>query len=207
MGKHKMEKTDLVGERFGRLVVIAKTESHKKKHSRWVCKCDCGKTCITTGTSLRTGKKQSCNCLRSEVSKLKAAKNQKLNIKSGDEAAFNQIYSTYKWQAGKRDFTFELSKERFRELTQLNCHYCNTPPLQSYTTKGGSGVPFIYNGIDRVINSIGYTNFNCVTCCGTCNDMKRARTAEDFITACESVSIHQNHKRLAEMTSLSNLRC
>lgn len=194
-----MKKSNLVGMRFGKLVVIAETASQEKHHVRWVCQCDCGNTCIATRASLRSGKKQSCNCLRSEIAKLRAVRSSVVNIMPGDGAAFNQIYSTYKWQAAKRGFTFELSKEEFRHITSQNCHYCNKPPLQEFTTKGGSGIPFIYNGIDRVDNMLGYLLFNSVPCCGVCNDMKRARSKEQFIQACEAVALHQNYKRSLEI--------
>src|SRR5271165_7359187 len=130
MGKQNMmyKKSNLVGQRFNRLVVIAATESYinetgKKKHSRWVCKCDCGNTCITTGTSLKTGKKQSCNCLRRETSRLRAKVNSERKTYIGDEGSFCKLYAVYKWQASKRNFTFELTKELFKEITSMNCFY------------------------------------------------------------------------------------
>ena len=36
-----MKLNDLIGKRFGRLVVITKGKSKNKK-VRWLCKCDCG---------------------------------------------------------------------------------------------------------------------------------------------------------------------
>src|SRR5271167_4031707 len=59
------------GNRYGRLVVISKTNPYKKGNktlSQWICKCDCGITCIVKGTDLRTGHTKSCGCLRREIS-------------------------------------------------------------------------------------------------------------------------------------------
>jgi len=73
-----------------------------------------------------------------------------------------------------------LSKEQFRKLTQQNCFYCDIKPHSSSNHKKCNG-KFIYNGIDRVDNTKGYTIDNCVTCCGTCNWMKRTYTQQEFL--------------------------
>lgn len=61
MGKFK----NIVGERFGRLVVESLFGKRKAKYL-WKCKCDCGKEVITTANSLRSGKRTSCGCLKIE---------------------------------------------------------------------------------------------------------------------------------------------
>lgn len=38
-----MEVENLVGKRFGHLIVIARGENNKTGQATWVCKCDCGK--------------------------------------------------------------------------------------------------------------------------------------------------------------------
>jgi len=58
---------DLVGQRFGRLVVIELCGSDKGKNRLWRCKCDCGNEKITNTHNLRSGDTQSCGCLRSEI--------------------------------------------------------------------------------------------------------------------------------------------
>lgn len=193
-----MEKTNLVGERFGRLIVIAPTTS-KHNRARWVCQCDCEKQCIATGKSLRTGKKQSCGCLRRDVSRQKAALMSVNNTLPSGEASFNLLYATYRWHAEKRQLPFELNKEEFKNLTSRRCFYCGKEPSQTYHGASCKTV-YIYNGLDRQDNRIGYTVRNSVSCCGVCNDMKRTRTVEDFLSACAAVVTHQNHKKSAEMT-------
>jgi hypothetical protein len=193
-----MEKTNLVGERFGRLTVIAPTES-KHNRARWVCSCDCGKQCIATGKSLRSGKKQSCNCLRSDVSRQKAAILSANNTLPDGEASFNLLYATYRWHANKRRLLFELTKDDFRILTSGDCFYCGKSPAQVFA--GAScKTAYMYNGVDRKINEVGYTLENSVSCCGVCNDMKRTRTVGDFLRACYAIVDHYNRKKSAEMT-------
>jgi hypothetical protein len=56
---------DLVGERFGRLVVVEKAHKQRGKQY-WKCKCDCGNTTISIGWQLEGGLAKSCGCLRRE---------------------------------------------------------------------------------------------------------------------------------------------
>ena len=59
---------DLTGQRFGKLTVIARTES-KNGRACWLCECDCGNTIVTTGRSLREAKRMSCGCKRDIANK------------------------------------------------------------------------------------------------------------------------------------------
>jgi hypothetical protein len=54
---------------------------------------------------------------------------------------------------------------------------------------------FIYNGIDRVDNSIGYEMGNVVTCCVVCNLMKRCHSHSDFISHCRAIIAYQDRDR------------
>jgi hypothetical protein len=54
---------DLAGARFGRLLAIKRASKRGAGH-RWFCRCDCGKTCIVQGGSLRNGGTRSCGCLK-----------------------------------------------------------------------------------------------------------------------------------------------
>ena len=64
--------SDLVGKRFGRLVVlsIAPERIHNGRR-QYLCICDCGNTCVVIGKYLRTGHTKSCGCLQSEFRGLK----------------------------------------------------------------------------------------------------------------------------------------
>lgn len=54
---------DETGARFGRLLVESRSSNTKTGRVRWVCACDCGKTYIADGVSLRNGHTRSCGCL------------------------------------------------------------------------------------------------------------------------------------------------
>lgn len=64
MGK----KLDLLGQRFGRLVVLEEVERRDNGgRVKWLCKCDCGKKVEVVGKDLKNGHTQSCGCLRQEL--------------------------------------------------------------------------------------------------------------------------------------------
>lgn len=65
-----MKALDLVGRRFGRLLMIARVENDDRNHkSRFICKCDCGAIVAVLGVNLCTGNSKSCGCLRKERTK------------------------------------------------------------------------------------------------------------------------------------------
>lgn len=61
-------KNNLLGQRFGKVVVIAETQERLRDNIVWKCKCDCGNIFYTTGVQLtRTyGATLSCGCLLSK---------------------------------------------------------------------------------------------------------------------------------------------
>ena len=59
-----MAKINLLGQRFGSLVVIEEAPSDKNGNAMWKCKCDCGNIIITRGSGLRYGNTTSCGCKR-----------------------------------------------------------------------------------------------------------------------------------------------
>jgi hypothetical protein len=58
-----MTKTNMIGKRFGRLVIIEKI-INKSGPKIYKCRCDCGKEINVRLTSLKTGNSKSCGCLR-----------------------------------------------------------------------------------------------------------------------------------------------
>ena len=67
---------DLSGNRYGRLVVICRTDKKDTNNSRsyWECVCDCGNKTIVHRTNLVSGRTTSCGCLHREIAKDQATK-------------------------------------------------------------------------------------------------------------------------------------
>jgi len=58
---------DLTGLRFGKLLVIRRTNIKKWGSTCWLCKCSCGKETVVDSHSLRKGNTKSCGCLNKEI--------------------------------------------------------------------------------------------------------------------------------------------
>ncbi len=173
-----VKKLYLPGVKIGRLTIRkAAPNSTRKNRDRtmWECKCDCGNIHITSTDAFTRSKEPSCGCHRKEIS-MRLGINQ--SLPSG-EASFNLLFRGYKYKAKDRGLSFNLSKELFKSLTKENCVYCGRSPSNSIMGKFHNGA-YIYNGIDRIDNTIGYTEENVVTSCQYCNMAKGTRPVEDF---------------------------
>ena len=63
-----MQRADLIGKRFGRLTVLARTTAPegRPKKAFWLCRCDCGGEARAVSNTLTSGHTQSCGCLQRE---------------------------------------------------------------------------------------------------------------------------------------------
>jgi hypothetical protein len=144
----------------------------------WLCQCDCGNEKYIGAATLISGQTScSTKC--------------KFNPVKGiyGESSFNQLYRTYKYGALKRNYSFNLSKEEFKLLTNNNCYYCGCAPNQIITDIDLYG-DYTYNGIDRLDNNIGYEINNCVSCCKICNIMKWDMNIPSFISHMKQILKH-----------------
>lgn len=53
---------DLIGQRFGKLLVVRRADYQKDSYAMWFCKCDCGNTVTVRSSSLLKGDTKSCGC-------------------------------------------------------------------------------------------------------------------------------------------------
>lgn len=169
------------GMRNGMLVAIENLgyvrTATGRPYSTWLFKCDCGNEkvlCPADVFKKRANKPQvkgtmSCGCQTKQF--MSDAK-----MRPDGEAGLTALYSSYKLScAEQRGYNFELTIEEFRHLTGSNCFYCNKEPQQKKKSKYSQ---YLYNGIDRVDNTKGYTLDNTVSCCMDCNSKKAGVTIE-----------------------------
>ena len=55
---------ELIGKKFGHLLVLKRLGTSKKYQRTWSCKCDCGNETISTSSKLVSGRHTSCGCRR-----------------------------------------------------------------------------------------------------------------------------------------------
>lgn len=199
----KTFRKDLTGQRFNKLLVLKFVKSEKyilnKKNYFWLCKCDCGNEKIIPTYNLVGNGVKSCGCGKKEGYRINSERLRKLHQKELGIAAFNALYLNYKKSANLRKLCFDLNKEEFKILTQQNCFYCNQTPSQIFPKQNPNNYNgrFIYNGIDRLDNSIGYTKDNIVTCCKICNLAKRDLSLKDFKEWIDRLIKHQTNATIS----------
>ena len=105
---------NLIGDKYGRLTVVALDRVQNKK-AYWKCVCDCGLSVVASGNNLRSGNTKSCGCLRRET----AASQGKANTVHGN------------------------SHENRTRLYTIWCgmrQRCNNPNRDAYQWYGSKGV-------------------------------------------------------------------
>lgn len=84
-----------------------------------------------------------------------------------------------KWRAGRRKLEWSISLDEYKFLITNPCAYC------------GGDLNALGVGLDRVVNSLGYTPENVVPCCRECNRIKG-----DKLTFSEMKAVAQALNRL-----------
>ncbi len=165
-GKNNLK--DLKGKVFGKLTVLERADGKRQNSALWLCRCECGTEKVLCSPDLVDGRTKSCGCLRG------------LPYKgfSRDQAAFNLVYKNYKRGADSRGFEFTLTEKEVRTITKSDCYYCKASP--SCISGKQCKEIYIYNGIDRIDNTKGYTIDNIVPCCNSCNRAKFKMTIDEF---------------------------
>lgn len=166
---------DIVGQRFGKLIVIKRVENDKFNRSKWLCKCDCGNYKIIAGTFLRTHKTNSCGCLFKEVHSKSKFKNKK-------QKEFNRIYSILN---GMKNRCYNIKSKDYNNYGNRGIKICN-----EWLDKE-NGVDNFYNWainngyknnltIDRIDVNGNYEPNNCrwITCKKQCNNQRTNRIIE-----------------------------
>ena len=173
-----VKQIELEGSIFNNFTYLRYT---RKQGAKFFClfKCICGCEVEKRLDRVKSGEQKHCGCLK-ELRVRKNTPKKKRIIQEEKSMLINKLFNSYKKSALKRKYSFEIGLDYFSELIFNECHYCNSPPLQKLIGEGRKKIyeGIIYNGIDRVINDIGYTEENTVTCCGYCNRAKGVYSAE-----------------------------
>ena len=161
-----------IGDKYNKLTCMSYDHKDKNHIKFYLFKCDCGKEKIMAGPSVKSGHAKSCGCIKSGPKYL---------LPKGHVELTN-IIGSYKGNAHRRGYRWELSRDFVNKLIQSNCYYCGTPPSNIKKVTRGCPEGLRYTGIDRIDNSKDYTEDNVVPCCGTCNYAKHTLSLEEFQT-------------------------
>lgn len=177
--------------RFGHLVVIERAPSRPKhKTAYWICRCDCGTVKEFSATVLHARSSRSCGCAKLENVKDWRRKTGRSMTSNGNCYLLLRAYENNAKQSNR---SFSLTLNKFEEITSQNCHYCGSAPSKKFTSRSrnANATPYVYNGIDRKNNEIGYEDDNCLPCCWDCNQAKGSKNYEEFILWLDRVARFQ----------------
>ncbi len=175
---------DLLGKKFELLTVTGYAEkrivSDRITHF-WTVRCECGKVKNLSSSKIKSAK--SCGCLA---------------LEAATDSSLRSVYRAYKRCANRDGREFQLTLEQFKLITSSNCSYCGLPPSklhQKNSKKPPRDGGYLYNGIDRIDNSIGYKYSNCATACTECNMSKHTKSITEFTQWLDRVAIFNGYTK------------
>jgi len=57
-----------IGNKFGKLTVIEKTDKRRARNILWLCRCECGGVKLAESYDLKNGRTLSCGCVKNDIS-------------------------------------------------------------------------------------------------------------------------------------------
>jgi hypothetical protein len=163
--------------KHGSLTFISRHKTYADGKMCWKAQCDCGVIIYT----IPSANAKSCGCIGKEFSKIWCSTLGKLGRKyHPNESVARKVWQRYK--------EHNIDYDSFYKMSQSLCNYCGIQPNTTYQVNGGT---FTYNGLDRTDSSKGHTLDNVVTCCWECNESKRDKTLQQFLSHVERINNHQ----------------
>lgn len=172
---------NLIGVRFGKLVVQSREANTQHGKRRWLCLCDCGKTKVAITDNLRSGKTQSCGCLVVAGIKQRCC--------TGYQEITGRYWGAIQRGARSRGLEFSITMEQMWDLfikqnrqcaltgEQLSFERCKKQDTQTAS-------------LDRIDSKKGYTIDNVQWVHRDINNMKWALPQSRFIELCRKVTNH-----------------
>lgn len=147
---------NMVGQRFGRLIVIERCGSTPTGIATWKCKCDCGSICVIEGAKMRTGNTKSCGCLNRDSSRDRRTTHGKSQTR---------LYAI--WEAMKQR-CFDMSNKNYSRYGGRGITVCEEwrndfQAFYDWAMASGydQGAKRNECTIDRIDNDKGYSPDNC----------------------------------------------
>jgi hypothetical protein len=145
---------ELIGQRFGRLEVLRKTERKSTVGTRyWYCRCDCGNFIEVRGSELTYGMVKSCGCKKRDHLI-------KMNTKHG-LGSYNNGERSKRW-FGMIDRCYNIDNPQYINYGARGIKVCERwkGSLENFYSDMGDP-PFPTYTIDRIDNDGNYLPENC----------------------------------------------
>ncbi len=117
---------NIVGQRFGRLVVLRlEKERSKGGLARWLCICDCGQKHVVNSSNLRSKHVTSCGCFAREKSAERMTGENNLNWK-GEKIKYNALHSRMYYRIEREKECKFCKKKCKTDLANISQKYKHT---------------------------------------------------------------------------------
>ncbi len=188
---------DLTGNRYGRFVVLKRSEKATKSHDlNWVCKCSCGTIKDILGGALRNGTTKSCGCLRRDFGTWnKGLKGEDSHVYRGYKGIPRQFYTDLKSNANRRKIEFNLTIEYLWNLLEKQNFKCKISGVFIRMPEKYEASFANLASLDRIDSSKGYIDGNVQWVDRRINFMKQRMSDNEFIEVCEEVVKYQKEKK------------
>lgn len=186
----KYKQYDIVGKKFGKLIVLNRAIRENSHVSYWLCQCDCGKQKEIKGRDLVTGNIKSCNCARNERSFIgKPAHNF-----SGHGDLSGKYWTQVKRGAIQRNLDFNIKIEDIWDLFLRQNKRCALSGVSIFIDRQKQTA-----SLDRIDSKKGYLIDNVQWVYSELNMMKGVLSLERFFHLCEQVvcNFKKSYKQVA----------
>ena len=171
--------TEAIGKEYGRWVVTGIGTRLTTRGERYLdVVCACGSLGEVPLSSLKRGSSRQCRKCGDKAHGDFMRGSTRIGY---TVAAANSVYRSYAGHAASRGHVMELTRDQFLSLTKKDCFYCGKAPSQIKYRGRSRENPYIYNGVDRMDNTKGYTLANAVPCCKMCNRIKMDHSVEELM--------------------------
>lgn len=146
-------RADLVGERFGKLIVTRRGSNKRRPHgkgtfTRWWCECECGRRKLAATASLVAGTTKSCGCLK------KGRPSQ--NFKWG--CAKNRLWRIWRGMCSRGQVTDPRVLEIYQGVGTRDPSWSDFATFRDWAIAQGYTDDLT---LDRINNERGYWPDNC----------------------------------------------
>ena len=173
-----------IGDKFGKLTVLAQDGSDSYYHRIWECECECGRHTKAVSRQLLGGKKRSCGCL-SEIS---GPENK--NWKGYQEISLS-LWNKWRIDARKRNLSWNISMSMVWSLFELQERKCKLSGLPLTFGRGKMDTDRTAS-LDRIDSSKGYEDGNIQWVHKDINRMKQHFPEKQFLELVEDIYKHQH---------------
>ena len=148
-----MKFIDLTGKIFNKLTVLKRVSS-QNKHTRWLCRCECGNEIVAKGINLKNNHTKSCGCLKNDWAKRTGKHYQKYSISSHGNPFYDSWRGIMRRIKANTGNTYKSYKKRGITVCDRWKNFENFLEDMSPTYFKGAQ-------IDRINNDGNYEPGNC----------------------------------------------